>query len=107
MKVTNNTDFAAVEKKVRAAIGVYADTAGKKMEASAKSNAPWIDRTSHARGSILGSFGWQGDKAIITLSGNMDYSVYLELAMGKRYAILKPTIEKHANSILAGYRRLI
>ena len=32
IKVTNKTDFKAVENKVRAAIGLYADTAAKKME---------------------------------------------------------------------------
>lgn len=36
MRVTNKTNFKAVERKVRAAIGLYADTAAKKMEGEAK-----------------------------------------------------------------------
>lgn len=107
IRVTNNTNFKAVEKKIRTAIGVYADTAAKKMEAEAKNNAPWIDRTGNARNSIQGNFGWKGNQAIITLSGNMDYSVYLELAHEKRYAILKPTIERNAPEVLRGYQRLV
>ena len=107
IKVTNKTNFKEAEKKVKAAIGLYADTAAKKMEGEAKINAPWTDRTGNARNSIRGDFGWQGSKAVITLSGNMDYSVWLELAHGKKYAILKPTIDKNTPEILRGYRRLV
>ncbi len=107
MRVTNKTNFKAVENKVRAAIGAYADTAAKTMEGEAKKNAPWEDRTSNARNSIQGDFGWKGNKAVITLSGNMEYSVYLELANGKKYAILSPTIQKHSTEILRGYQRLV
>ena len=107
MRVTNKTNFKAVEKKVRAAIGAYADTAAKTMEGEAKKKAPWTDRTSNARNSIQGDFGWEGNKAVITLSGNMEYSVYLELANGKKYAILSPTIQKHSTEIIRGYQRLV
>jgi len=107
IKVTNKLDFKAVEQKIKAAIGLYADTAAKKMEAEAKKNAPWTDRTGNARNSIRGDFGWQGNKAVITLSGNMYYSVYLELAYQKKYAILKPTIDRNAPEILKGYQRLV
>lgn len=107
MRVTNKTNFKAVEKKVKAAIGVYADTAAKTMEGYAKENAKWTDRTGNARNSILGEFGWKGNKAVITLSGNMEYSVYLELANGKKYAILSPTIQKYSTEILRGYQRLV
>ena len=107
IRVTNKTNFKAVEKKIRAAIGLYADTAAKKMEGEAKINAPWTDRTGNARNSIRGDFDWKGNKAVITLSGNMYYSVYLELAYQKKYAILKPTIDKNAPEILRGYQRLV
>lgn len=107
MRVTNKTNFKAVERQIRAAIGVYADTAAKKMEGEAKNNAPWTDRTSNARNSILGDFGWKGNQAVITLSGNVDYFVYLELANGKKYAILSPTIESHSTEIIRGYQRLV
>lgn len=107
IRVKNNFNPQKVEKKVRAAIGLYADTASKKMEGEAKKNAPWTDRTGNARNSIQGDFGWQGNKAVITLSGNMDYSVWLELAHGKKYAILKPTIDKFTPEILRGYQKVV
>lgn len=92
---------------MRAAIGLYANTAAKKMEADAKRNAPWTDRTGNARNSIQGDFGWEDDSAKIVLSGNVDYSVYLELAHEKKWAILKPTIDKNAPEILRGYQKLV
>ncbi len=107
MKVENNMNFDEVARKIRASIGIFGDTEAKRMEAYAKQNRPWIDRTGNARNSIQGNFGWRGDDAIIRLSGNMSYSVWLELAYGKRYAILRPTIEKHAPTTLRGYQRVV
>lgn len=107
MRVTNTFNANMVEQRMRAAIGLLADTAAQSMEAEAKTNARWEDRTSNARNSIQGSFGWEGSKAKITLSGNMDYSVCLELAHEKRFAILVPTIQRNAPNVLNAYQRLV
>jgi len=107
IRVRNNFNTRKVSNRVRAAIGVYADTAAKQMERDAKINAKWTDRSSNARNSIQGNFGWKGEKAVISLSGNMNYSVFLELANEKRFAILKPTIERNAPAVLRGYQRLV
>jgi len=102
-----NLNLRSAVLKHRAALGLYADTAAKKMEREAKANAPWTDRTTNARQSLAGSSGWDGNKLKVVLSGGMDYSVYLELAHEKKYAILKPTIDKNTSEILAGYQRLV
>lgn len=107
MKITRKLDLDTVERQLRAAIGVYADTVAKRLEAEAKQNAKWINRTSNARNSIRGTFGWRDNKCRIVLSGGMDYSVWLELANGKRYAILVPTMETNAAAIIKGYKRLV
>ncbi len=107
MKVENNMNFDEVARRVKAGIGLFGDTEAKRMEAYAKENRPWIDRTGNARNSIQGKFGWRGNDATIRLSGNMPYSVWLELAYGKKYAILKPTIERHAPAILKGYKKAV
>lgn len=104
---TSDFDLNSAIDRQKMAIQIYADTAAKKMMKEAKRNAPWIDRTGHARQNIEGSSGWEGDKHRIVLSGGMDYSVYLELAHEKKYAILKPTIDKNAAEILRGYQRLV
>ena len=107
MKVENTFNPKIAEQKMRAALGLYADTAAKKLETEGKRNAPWEDRTSNARNSIQGDSRWEGNQLNIILSGNVNYFVYLELAMGKKYSILLPTIERNANEILRGFKKLV
>lgn len=107
IRVKNNFNPAHVVNRLRAAIGIYASTAAKQMEGEAKRNAPWKDRTTNARNSIQGDFGWRNDQAVISLSGNTDYFVYLELANERAYSILEPTIQKNAPAIIRGYQRLV
>lgn len=107
MKVENTFNSKMVEQKMKATLGLYADTAAKKLEAEGKRNAPWTDRTSNARNSIQGNSRWEGEQLVIFLSGNVNYFIYLELAMEKKYSILVPTIEKNANEILRGFKKLV
>lgn len=108
IKIVKNTVKAApIIAKLRAAVGVYANTAAKKMEADAKNSAKWTDRTGNARNSIIGDSSWVGYTCRIRLSGNVSYFVYLELAMQKRWAILVPTMEANAPSIVSGIGKLL
>lgn len=107
MKVKNTFNPSIADRKLRAALELYANTAALKMEADAKRNAPWTDRTGNARNSIQGGYGWDGDKLVIILSGNVSYFVYLELANEKKYAILVPTTEKYTPEILSGFKKLV
>lgn len=107
MKVKNTVNLARIGTKKRIAITLFGEAAAKKLESEAKEGAPWVDRTSNARNSIQGNFVWEGKKAAIILSGNMNYSVYLELAMEKRFAILVPTIKRNQNDIYNGYRKVV
>lgn len=104
---TSNFNLREAANKQLAALGLYAETAAMKMEDYAKPNAPWTDRTSNARQSISGGHFWRGNNLVVRLSGGMEYSVYLELAMEKRWAILRPTVERFAPDILSGYQRLV
>ncbi|MBS4536810.1 hypothetical protein GOQ29_14410 [Clostridium sp. D2Q-14] len=107
IKIKNNFNPMKALVKTRAAIGLYADTEAKRMEGATKRNAPWTDRTSNARNSIRGDFGWQGSKAKIILSGGTEYFPYLELAMEKKYAILAPTLQNNVSKVLKGYQKLV
>ncbi len=71
---------------------VFIDSA-MEVEAAAKLNAPWTDRTGNARRTLSGTpelenFG----KKQLRLIGKMDYSVKLELFYDGRFSILFPTI---------------
>lgn len=103
----NNFDLSKAAMKHKVALTAYAHAVAKKLEAEAKRDAPWTNRTGNARNSIQGTAGWDGDTLKVILSGGMHYSVYLELANEKKYAILKPTIDKNAPKILRGYQKLV
>lgn len=110
MKIQNNIDFRAVANQIKKAIKTHGNIASKQMENEAKLKAPWKDITSDARESIQGSFNWKKNNAVITLSGGSEkafYFTFLELAYGKKYAILKPTIERHAAETLQGYEKMV
>lgn len=102
-----NFNLLKAKNRQKAALLAFALVAAYNMEGQAKREAPWTDRTGHARQSIHGTADWVGDRLVICLSGGMEYSPYLELAHGKKYAILKPTIEKNAADIINEYQRLV
>lgn len=109
---TSKFNLREAANRQRAALGLYANTAAKKMEAVSKdksqpTGAHWYDKTGNARGSITGDHYWKGTKLVVRLSGGMEYSVYLELAHEKRYATLQPTVARYASEILAGYQKLV
>ncbi|BDR66727.1 hypothetical protein K144313037_p20010 (plasmid) [Clostridium tetani] len=95
------------EVKSKAAIGVYADTAGKKLEEHAKKNASWTDRAGLSRKTIEGGKQWEGDKCNVYVAGNTEHFPYLELAMDKQYSILNPTVNKLGAEILSGMNNLL
>lgn len=99
--------IAEVELKMKAAIGLYADTSAKKLESHAKNNASWTDRTALARKTISGGYEWKGNKCLIFVSGNTDYFEYLEFTNEKKYAILYPTINQLSPSIIRGMNNLL
>lgn len=98
--------LSEAQLKMRAAAGIYAETAGKKLESTAKKDASWKDRSGQARETIEGGKVWRGDKCEIYLSGNKEYSPCLEFANEKKYAVLYPTVEKLSPEILKGMRNL-
>lgn len=84
----------------------YAQTAAKELEAEAKAGAPWTDRTAAARTGLNGSAMRSGSIITITLRGSVRYMVYLELAHGKKWAILWPTMQSNAERIMQGFARI-
>lgn len=84
----------------------YAHNAAKRLEAFAQAEAPWRDHTGHARGGITGRAARSRSVITITLSGSAHYLVYLELAHGKKWAVLWPTMQRHAPRILRGFAQI-
>ena len=95
------------EIKSKVAMDIYADTACKKLEVEAKTNAPWNDRTGLSRKTIESGKQWEGDKCNVYVAGNTEQMPYLELANDKQYATLKPAVEKLSPEILRGMVNLL
>lgn len=66
-----------------------AEQNAQEMEAWAKANAPWQDRTGAARQGLHATV----DGTTITLSHGVPYGLWLEVANGGRYAIIAQAID--------------
>ena len=108
----NATNFlnnlTAVDTRMMQATRLYAETAGAQMEAYAKQNAPWKDITGISRQTISHDVKSERYKQTIILRGGVSaHFPYLELAMGKKYAIINPTLIKMAPGIVRGWKVVI
>lgn len=95
------------KNKLHKAVVLYGETAGLKLEAEAKEEAPWNDRTGNARNSLKGGADPYPDGVKIYLSGNMEYSKYLELGFDREYAIIEDTVSGNTEDILKGLSKIL
>lgn len=80
--------------KFEGALIVFCHNGAQKMEAYAKQHRPWKDRTGNARQRLKGSWKKVGNGYQIQIAHGVKYGVYLEFKNERKYAILKPTVEK-------------
>lgn len=104
-KLISNTQL--LEVKFDAALHAYANTASKKVEAYAKQNRPWTDRTDNARNGLNARAEKYGRNYRIALAHGVYYGIYLELARGKKYAIIDPTIKAMSPEVFKGLQGLL
>lgn len=84
-----------------------AKSAATRMEGEAKRNAPWTDRTGNARQTIRGVSGWAGKKLRCGVTGNMEYSPYLEFTHEGQNKVLWPTVQNNEQKIMDAYRKVV
>lgn len=103
----------AYGQKVRVAVHAVAEYIAQKTQAEMRQNAPWEDRTSNARTGLFAvvdppAVEAAGDLVTIWLSHGhtIYYGVFLELAHGKKYAIIMPTIEANLPVIEGMLKRI-
>ena len=99
--------ISEMELKTKSALGLYADSVAKKMETHAKTNFTWAPRSGRAHQSLNGTWKWIGDKARVELSHGVEYGIWLELCNEKRYAIIKPTIDKISPEAIKGLDKIL
>lgn len=84
--------LVTANEKYRRGIELYGKTAALKLEAKAKKDAPWTNRTANARQTIKGVCGWGGVEASISLIGTGKMTAYGE----------KSKVNKVENASLGG-----
>lgn len=70
------------------------------VEQDAKANAPWADRTGAARAGLYADVYEEGGEIVLELGHSVDYGQWLELIQDGQYAIILPTLEKMASSVM-------
>lgn len=79
----------------------------KRLAIHAQLNKPWRDHSGNATRGIHGRATFGGSELKITLSGSVNYMVYLEFARKKRWAILWPTIEARGRTAIENIARFM
>lgn len=87
--------------KLGAVLLMYSATKASELESKMKMNRPWTDRTNMAKTLLNAKVSQPNSDTIrITLAHGVDYGIWLELAHGKNYAIIAPTIREEGPRIV-------
>lgn len=102
-------NLRAYRERLLAAIQALGDFFAARIEAYAKLNAPWVDRTGAARQGLRAFTLKEGLRVVLYLVHSVFYGRFLE--MGARHAaprpIILPALEAHYAPIMADLRRLV
>lgn len=95
------------ERDVNRTIRLVAEYWAPVVEAYAKENRPWMDRTGLARAGLRGFVDTLAqDTVVLYLAHGRDYGVHLELKYQGRYAIILPTLRAHYSQIMKMVRQV-
>lgn len=78
------------------------------LEAKAKTDATWADRTGNARSSLQATVQVEGKHTYaLVLAGGVKYQIWLEVRFAGKYAIIMPTIRAYAPLVFASFTKLL
>lgn len=90
-----------MQNKVGVAVTMYAITKAAEMEAKAKIQRPWTDRTGMAKATLNAEVSKPDPNIIrITLAHGVNYGIWLELAHEKNWAIVAPIINQESPNVI-------
>lgn len=95
--------------KMVSGLAALGDVFAARLEAAAKSGAPWSDDTGAARAALLGVADKSATGVAIRLSHGVEYGRYLETGTSRMrpYPIIQPTIEAHLAAVSSALEALI
>jgi hypothetical protein len=94
-------------QRVLAAVFDLAHVFAAKIEAYAKTNAVWTDRTGNARQGLTARAFKDATSVVLVLWHQMFYGIFLEVSNGGRYAIILRTLEAHYSAFMQAIARLL
>lgn len=98
-----NKGVEAMGVKMRQALLMYMTTKAAELEGKMKTTRPWVDRTGMAKQTLTARVSQPSQTILrITCAHGVDYGIWLELAHGKNWAIVAPTIREEAPKIVQG-----
>ena len=80
-----------LDARTQAGLTVIGNTTASQMEAYAKSNHKWVNRTQSAENMLKGESKWEGTTLDISIKHGVEYGIWLEvrIAFQGRYKILE------------------
>lgn len=107
-----NTDLLEAlnngNEKVDQAVMAVLEREAPKVEAHAKTNAPWQDQTGNARQGLRAeAYDTGGDQKGIVLYHQVPYGIWLEVKNSGEYAIILPTIEVMGPQVMASLENIL
>ena len=97
-----------MSQKLGAVILMYSSTKASELQAYMKTNRPWTDRTGMAKALLNAKVSQPSNNVVrITLAHGVDYGIWLELAHGKNYAIIAPTIRQEGPRLVSDLNNIM
>lgn len=94
--------------KLGAVVLMYASTKASELQFEMKLKRPWTDRTGMAKALLSAKVSQPNKNTIrITLAHGVSYGIWLELAHGKNYAIIAPTIREQGPRVVEDLNNLM
>lgn len=91
----------ALGQRYERAAAAVGELLAPKLEAYAKANASWTDRTGQARQGLTGLSQASADLVTVYLYHRSDHGKWLEIAHGGPYRIIIPTLTAHYGEAMA------
>ena len=96
-----------INPKLDRAIVALTEFYGQKIEDEARKNAPWTDRSTNARSGLTTAIIHEPKRHRIILFHRVDYGIWLEIAMEKRFEIIMPTLRVQGALLMARANKLM
>lgn len=95
-------------KRAMIAMKMFGTAQAAMLRADMKKERPWVDRSGDAKRFLDCKFVLQNENDMyFVLSQGVEYGIWLEIAHGKKYAILEPTVRIKGPEVVSNMQGLL